>query len=89
MSRRRLGEKSAWRVTIPAHTIQVRAPLTGTYHVAACSVLQFERARASAIEIASRAAHVRASVPAWLPYLRQTIAVAQAQRCIVDLEVAA
>lgn len=85
----KLAVKQGWRVTIPEHDIERRTiggtRLPGTYRIDAHTAIQLEPSRASAIEIAARAAHARADVPPWLPYLRETIQLAQAQRCMVEL----
>lgn len=83
---RRLGERDAWRVVIPEHTIE-RSTLGGVrligpaYEIPASEQTRFEVDEQSAISLAVLDAHVRAGVPPWLPYRRETTARATAVRC--------
>jgi hypothetical protein len=89
VSRAIVRTASAWRVAIPEHSIARRSiggtSLDGVHHVDACTSVQFEQSRRSAIATAVRAAHARAGVPAWLPYLRETARLARVERCVVEL----
>lgn len=72
MARPDLRGRRAWRVRIAAHRVAHPGGLR-SHEVPASERLRFEAGRGEAVAAAIRAAHIEAEVPAWRPYLRQSV----------------
>lgn len=74
-------------MSIPEHVIKRPGALSAYYRVDACVSEQHVKSRRVAITRAVLEVHVRAEVPAWRPYMRQTYRLASAKRVTVSVGV--
>lgn len=65
--------QTTWRVTVPEHQID-------RYEIPAATHYVVTEDRDIALEHATLRSHVRAEVPPWKPYFRQTLVLCQAER---------
>lgn len=93
MPSHRVTDREVWRVRIPEHEIEResaiprRRPSVLAYRIEECVSEQHVQTRQVAIMRAVLEAHVRAEVPAWKPYMRQTYRLASAERVTVSVGV--
>lgn len=78
MPKRVLTARDVWRVLVPSHTVAGRYPVPESVEV------RYESDRRAAVAHAVRTAHIRAEVPPWKPFLRETARLVSVERGVVD-----